>query len=81
MDDRRPEFVAERVRQERVLARITQQQLADALGVDVSTVCKWESGGRPIAKGTQERIARAFGITLDRLFGNFPAANGSRVRA
>ena len=50
-------------------AGLTKTQLADRLGVDLSTVCKWESGvNKPTADGLL-RLADLFGCTIDELFG------------
>ena len=57
-----------RIRSERALKGITQQELADMLDVAPSTVIRWESGG----KITQDYIVRmhdVFGCTADWLLG------------
>ena len=48
---------------------MTKTQLADRLGVDLSTVCKWESGvNKPTADGLL-KLADLFGCTIDALYG------------
>lgn len=47
---------------------LSQQQLADIIGVDVSTVGKWEGKGNIIpSDGVRERIADFFNVPLDYL--------------
>lgn len=49
-------------------AGLTKTQLADRLGVDLSTVCKWESGvNKPTADGLLN-LADLFHCTIDELF-------------
>ena len=48
-------------------ARMTQQELATALGINRSTVAMWETGqSHPRAQKLQE-LARVFGCTVDEL--------------
>lgn len=57
-----------RIKSERALAGITQQDLADRIGVDRSTIVRWENGG----KITQDYVVRmhdVFGCTADWLLG------------
>lgn len=46
----------------RKLKKATQKELAGAIGVDVSTVCRWEKGGRP---PSNERILKKIAKTLE----------------
>lgn len=46
---------------------LTQQQLADELGVNVRTVQGWESGKRPISRNNKKFVALYFGIPEDEL--------------
>lgn len=58
-------------------AGMTKTQLADTLGVDLSTVCKWESGAnKPKADGLL-RMADLFHCTIDELFGREPPSSDS----
>lgn len=42
---------------------ITQQQLADTLGIAQSRVAQLESGARPISPAMAKRIGKAYGVT------------------
>jgi transcriptional regulator with XRE-family HTH domain len=57
-----------RIRQERQVAGLTQEQLAARVDVRQSTVSKWELGD--LAPGDEEkmRLAEALGRPLDTLF-------------
>lgn len=58
-------------------AGLSKTQLADRLGVDLSTVCKWETGvNRPTADGLL-KLADLFGCTIDELFGRDPPGRDS----
>ena len=53
-------------------AGMTKTQVADKLQVDLSTVCKWESGtNKPTADGLL-RLADLFHCTIDELYGRDP---------
>lgn len=58
-------------------AGMTKTQLADKLGLDLSTVCKWESGvNKPTADGLL-RLADLFHCTIDELYGREPPDRNS----
>jgi transcriptional regulator with XRE-family HTH domain len=64
---------AARIRAARGYANLTQQQLADALGVDVQTVKRRESpAGSDPKKGERLAIAAACGVPPDFMEGGFP---------
>lgn len=48
---------------------ISQGKLASIIGVDRSSVSKWESGDRTPELGVGRKIASYFGVSLDYLFG------------
>ena len=48
---------------------MSKTQLADRLGVDLSTVCKWESGVNKPMADTLLKLADLLGCTIDELFG------------
>jgi transcriptional regulator with XRE-family HTH domain len=58
----------------------TQEGLAAAVGVEFSTVGRWERGALTPQPWRRPRIAKALGVSLDELnvlLGQFPAAAGS----
>lgn len=56
---------------------MTKTQLADRLGLDLSTVCKWESGvNKPTADGLL-KLADLFHCTIDELYGREPPDRNS----
>ena len=57
---------AQRLRQYRKNKGMTQQELADLLGVSNKTVSRWESGSYPDVT-TLVALARALGVTVDEL--------------
>lgn len=57
---------AQRLRQYRKDKVLTQQELADQLGVSNKTVSRWESGSYPDVT-TLVALARALGVTVDEL--------------
>ncbi len=58
----------ERVKQYRKAKGMTQQELADRLGVSNKSVSRWESGAYPDVP-TLGPLARALGVTVDELLG------------
>lgn len=58
---------AQRVRTYRKAKNMTQQELADALGVSNKTVSRWEAEGSYPDPPTLLRLARALGVTVDDL--------------
>lgn len=58
-------------------AGMTKTQLADRLGLDLSTVCKWESGvNKPTADGLL-KLADLLHCTIDELYGREPPGQDS----
>lgn len=55
--------VGERLRSSRLRAILTQGELATALGVDRSTVAKWESGERAMTVAVLTRVAQVLGVS------------------
>jgi len=72
-------LVAERIRVELARRRVTQEQLAEHLGVTQAAVSYWTSGKRKPSIGDLVRIADFFGVTTDYLLGRKP--NGDPVEA
>ena len=56
-----------RIRAMRNERGLTQQQLADALGVNKQTVCEWEHGRTFPRIDTLRKLAQYFGVTIDYL--------------
>ena len=61
----------ERLKNYRKARGLTQQELADRLGVSNKSVSRWESGGYPDV-ATLGPLARALGVTVDDLLGESP---------
>ncbi len=58
---------AETLRRIRTEKGLTQQQLADLLYVDRTTIVKWENGSRMPDAWLLSRISKSLGVELDRL--------------
>ena len=61
---------AKRLKELRLDKGFTQQQLADILKVDRTTVMKWETGERETNFTMLIKIAKTFEVTCDYLLGN-----------
>lgn len=72
---------AERLARERRRCGLTQEQVADHLGVTKAAVSKWERGASLPDMGQMPRIASLFAITLDELFGYEPQLTPEEVAA
>lgn len=62
--------VAKNIKALRVGADMTQQQLADVVGVKREAVAQWEAGLAMPRLGTAVKLVRRFGIGLDDLVGD-----------
>lgn len=69
-----------RVAYHRRIARMTQQELADAAGVHVGTLRKIERGTRGASDGVVEALAAAIGVDTSHLLGSRDRAD-ARVHA
>ena len=58
-----------RLKELRIEKGMTQQQLAEVLGVDRTAVMKWELGERETNFGMLTKIAKYFQVTTDYLLG------------
>jgi len=56
-----------RIELERRKISLTQEQLAQAVGVRKQTVCEWERHDRVPKLATLRKLAKLFGTTLDYL--------------
>ena len=55
------------IRRSRQYAKLTQQELADEMSVDKSTLSKWESGS-PVPDIFKVKLARRFEVPVHHLF-------------
>jgi transcriptional regulator with XRE-family HTH domain len=62
--------VGERLRQGRVLAQMSQSEIAEALGVTFQQVQKYERGANRISAGRLFEIAKILGVPVDYFFLN-----------
>lgn len=70
----------ERLAEARKNAELSQKELADALGVDKSTVTKWETGDRRITIGDLIKVASVLKVSTDYLLG-LTTSMSERARA
>lgn len=59
-----PQTLSERMREARHASGLSQQALAEAVGVSIGAIRKWESGLSEPSVHRATRIARALGVTL-----------------
>ena len=57
--------VGDKIRQVRVARNLTQQDLADKMGLKRNTISQWESGSRNVSVEQLIEIAKVVGVTLD----------------
>lgn len=62
-------YIGENLKKQRKLKELTQEQLADILGVSFQSVSKWERGESYPDIELLPTIAAYFGITTDELMG------------
>ena len=63
-----------RLKQVREQRRLSQQQLAQRMGVAQNTLCNWENGKRRMDRETLLRLAQVLDVPVDYLMGG-PAAD------
>lgn len=56
------------LRERRVAAGMKQEDVAQTLEVDQTTISRWESGGKPLKK-YQKRLAELYGCEIEELMG------------
>lgn len=61
-----------RLRKLRESKELSQEILADELGISQSAYSKWESGNTDISYSDLRKIAELYGITLSELFEGVP---------
>lgn len=59
-----------RIRGLRKKARLSQQALADQIGVFRNTISNWETGYSQISLENAKNVAEYFGVTIDYLLGS-----------
>ncbi|MFB3739584.1 MAG: helix-turn-helix domain-containing protein [Candidatus Velamenicoccus archaeovorus] len=78
-DGREPlDAIGERLREERIKARISQRELARRLGLSASLISQLESGQSRPSVGTLYAIVTELGVSLDRVIrgGDYPEPAG-----
>lgn len=66
-----------RLREHRTKAGLTQQQVADQIGIEQVTVSQHELGSRGISASMLSRYAALYGTTLDALWTGAPEERAS----
>ena len=59
-----------RIKELRKQARLSQQTLADQIGVFRNTISNWETGYSQISLENAKKVAEYFGVTIDYLLGS-----------
>lgn len=59
-----------RIKELRKQARLSQQTLADQIGVFRNTISNWETGYSQISLENAKKVADYFGVTIDYLLGS-----------
>ena len=66
------EPLQERIVRLRKTRGLTQQELADATGISRRAVAHYETAGKDMPPDVAVRVANAFGVSVDELFGHKP---------
>ena len=59
-----------RIRELRKKGRLSQQTLADQIGVFRNTISNWETGYSQISIENAKKVAEYFGVTIEYLLGS-----------
>jgi XRE family transcriptional regulator len=59
-----------RIKKLRKQAKLSQQTLADQIGVFRNTISNWETGYSQISLENAKKVAEYFGVTIDYLLGS-----------
>lgn len=59
-----------RIRELRKKSRLSQQALADQIGVFRNTISNWETGYSQISLENAKNVAEYFGVSIDYLLGS-----------
>ncbi|MFD0490259.1 helix-turn-helix domain-containing protein [Saccharopolyspora spinosporotrichia] len=65
-----------RLKRERARVGRTQREVAEKIGVHLSTLSNWEHGRDNIAPRHRERLAAFYGVSQEELFADMPEASG-----
>ncbi len=69
--------MGERIRRRRQELRLSQQELADRVGISRPTISQLESGAQPTMNtNTAKALARALGVGVDYLIGTWEELEG-----
>lgn len=69
--------VGKRIRQRRWLIGMTQQQLADAVGIKFQQIQKYETGMNRVSASRLWDVARTLGVSIAYFFEDLPEASGA----
>jgi transcriptional regulator with XRE-family HTH domain len=70
-------FVSLRIRQRRIMLGLTQQQMAELIGVTYQQAHKYETGINRISAGRLYQIARALGVEISYFFEDVDPGNNA----
>jgi transcriptional regulator with XRE-family HTH domain len=73
-------YVSLRIRQRRIMLGLTQQQMAELIGVTYQQAHKYETGINRISAGRLYQIARALGVEISYFFEDVEPAGGGVAR-
>jgi transcriptional regulator with XRE-family HTH domain len=68
------------IRQRRIMLGLTQQQMAELIGVTYQQAHKYETGINRISAGRLYQIARALGVDISYFFEDVDPGNGAAAR-
>lgn len=73
-------YVSMRIRQRRIMLGLTQQQMAELIGVTYQQAHKYETGINRISAGRLYQIARALGVEISYFFEDVEPGSGAQTR-
>jgi len=74
-------YVSMRIRQRRIMLGLTQQQMAELIGVTYQQAHKYETGINRISAGRLYQIARALGVEISYFFEDVEPGSGAQARS
>ena len=72
-------YVGSRIRQRRIMLGMTQQQLAELVGVTYQQAHKYERGTNRVSAGRLHQIALALGVGINYFYEHAQPDNGSQT--